>query len=235
MPEPPSHFKTLAAVSGIVVGLILLKVITAALGFGRSSTPGAERGDFVLTEDDLPATIAEWNRTDFRPAKASDELSHGQYWWTHSWIYKSDSTSAIVSFDQADWVDWHDLTACYRMSGWEMKTRSIKSDGEWDYVVANYVRGELNATLVYSMFYDDGAPVPPAAFESIEGGDGLLGDLRRRNRNSNVRFSGRAFQCQVFAVADKRTEIALTELHLNTRKKLRDATAFQQIRTDQID
>lgn len=227
MSEPPNRLRTLAGTLGIVGAVIAVKVIVAALGIGQDSTPGVERGDYVLQENDLPETVGGWTRVGFTPAKKSDELARGEYWWTHTWNYQSDSTNAIVSFDQADWVDWHDLTACYRMAGWEMTTREIQSDGDWPYLVVSYERPGAKAELVFSMFYDNGDGVAPAAFEAIGGNAGLMNDLRIRNQNSNVRFSGRAFQCQAFAVVPLEGSTDITPLHLATRESMLKATVFR--------
>jgi len=224
MTRPTNRLATLAATIGIVIAIIAVKIIAAALGLGQNAAPGIERGDFVLKENDLPKTVDSWTKSAFTPAKKSDELAQGEYWWTHSWNYKSDSSEAIVSFDQADWIDWHDLTACYRMSGWTMKSRDVRSEDAWPYVIATYERSGATAILVFSMFYDDGAPVPPAAFEATDNGGGLIDDLRIRNENSQVRFTGRAFQCQVFTLGDPEGTI---ELHLASRQAFRNATVFR--------
>ncbi len=73
--------------------------------FGRPSSvdriPGPQRGDIVLVEDDLAATIDGWSRRTFQAAEDVEELPEGQWWWVHQWIYQNpQGASAIVGFDQ---------------------------------------------------------------------------------------------------------------------------------------
>jgi hypothetical protein len=129
--------------------------------------PGPARGDLVLEKDALPDVIGAWRCTQFQAALPPEQLPEGQFWWTHSWMYSSSEFTAYVAFDQADWDGWHELTTCYQAAGWTLSERSIVETNmvQWPVVVAvlQKMTGE-KATLVFSLFDQDGSLVPSPYF-----------------------------------------------------------------------
>lgn len=220
----------------VLVGMIGLQVFRNSTGGNAAKSPGQERGDLILAEDSLPATIGDWRRTKFEPPLPPEQLPENQYWWTHSWRYQQIDATALVSFDQADWQGWHELTECYLANGWTMDERKTGSDlsanAKWSYVSASFSRGETDRCLVvFSMFFEDGKPVEPrgSLFGQRYGDDTFVERMQRRaehNPSSAELIGKRAFQCQVFApfhgpLTDEFSRQVI-ELHMKTRSPIVD-------------
>ncbi|MEZ6124799.1 MAG: exosortase U [Planctomycetaceae bacterium] len=216
----------------VVVGMIGLQLAQTRYGSGSSAVPGPSRGDLILEDSLLPRSLEEWTVTSFTPPLPPDRLPRGQKSWTHSWTCACGGVDAIVAFDQADWINWHDLTLCYVTNGWKMNERpTIVNDeegDEWPFVRATFtgLNGQ-SATLVYSMLYSDGSPVDPREFDFHTESVTLTDRVTKRLRASHGRFSGRSFQCQVF-VPDNRLldgdDQRAIDLHLMTRRLFQNRT-----------
>jgi hypothetical protein len=192
--------------------------------------PGPARGDLVLERDALPETIGEWRCTQFQPALAPEKLPEGQYWWTHSWNYSNTPLVSIVSFDQAGFADWHELTVCYRAIDWQMKDRRIipavsGTAGSWNVVLAEFERQSGDrALLAFSLFNQDGQPIesPDSDFKNTEG---TILD-RFQGRVNPRQFHISALQTQVFvqhhSVLSEESVQEIIELHLQTRDRFRE-------------
>ncbi len=216
----------------VLIGMIGLQVFRNSTAGNTARSPGQDRGDLVLTEDSLPASIEDWQRTKFEPPLPPESLPENQYWWTHSWHYQQARATAVVSFDQADWQGWHELTECYVASGWAMEERKVidaplPTDTNWKYVLATFARGETDRCLiVFSMFFENGKVVEPrgSLFGQLTGNDDWKERLQRRTEYnpSADEFTGlRTFQCQVFLpftgqLTDELVDDA-TNLHVATR------------------
>ncbi|MCR9200694.1 MAG: exosortase U [Planctomycetaceae bacterium] len=192
----------------------------------KAQPPGVSRGDMPLTESSLSASIGDWNRVSFRPP---EEVTAGQFWWSHSWQYENAQLQAIVSYDQADWNGWHELSECYSASGWTLVSRKIVTDPDgWDFVVSRFEKDNLHAVLAFSLFFDDGdylAPWELSLREAVKQNMTTLDAMRDRQRHSSDRANARAFQCQIFVPAiQKLPEGAVAdilELHKATRVQFR--------------
>ena len=195
--------------------------------------PGTARGDLVLQQNDLPAEIAGWRQTAFEPAKSPEELPEGQFWWTHVWKYTNGPQNGIVTFDQADFMHWHDLTVCYRGIGWTVADKSVLAGTadtqEWPCVVARMNKNETtSALLVFSLFFDDGDPVDARGYEAQEKSRNDFWRLLESRFESNRRTSKVASirQCQVLVpysgTLDSETEASIIALHLQTREAFRE-------------
>jgi hypothetical protein len=127
--------------------------------------PGTARGDLVLQQDVLPKEIHGWRQTAFEPAKPPELLPEGQFWWTHIWHYTNGTQRCIVTFDQADWTVWHELTMCYEAIGWTLVDRQVLevvdlNYGHWPLVLASLEKSKSEkATLIFSQFDQGGAPL----------------------------------------------------------------------------
>lgn len=220
------------------VGLAVIVVLVGMIGiqFGqkyfqltvKSQAPGIERGDMPLTESSLPAVVGEWQQVKFLPPGDAPE---GQFWWSHSWHYRTDDVQAIVSYDQADWNGWHELSECYSATGWTLKSRDIEREesSDWDYVVSTFTKGNAHATLVFSLFFDDGDMVAPwqlSLKQAVKQDMSTMDLLMDRRRHATDRADARAFQCQVFVPSQHKTganvRAEAVSLHLQSRKQLRE-------------
>lgn len=144
----------------VVIGIILSQRLTQQQVQTRK--PGPERNDLVPTESTLPARIGNWQRVQFLPGCQADLLPEGQFWWSFSWIYHNEYSklSALVSLDQADWKDWHELTECYRGIGWKLRNRDVSKLTKIDEVcvVAEFERPPAEiGTLIFSEFDETGS------------------------------------------------------------------------------
>ena len=218
----------------VLIGMIGLQLFRSSSTGNSSRIPGEARGDYVLLEDSLSERIADWQRTKFEPPGPPESLPENQYWWTHSWHYQQTGMAAIVSFDQADWQGWHELTECYVANGWTMEERTLAAGlltpkTNWKYVVASFARGKTERCLVvFSMFFENGKAVEPrgSLFGQLTGNDDWKERLQRRTQYnpSADEFTGlRAFQCQVFLpfTGQLTDEIAsdAVKLHIATRNQ----------------
>ncbi|MEZ6131805.1 MAG: exosortase U [Planctomycetaceae bacterium] len=219
-------------------GLILTQMLANRPEVTSRGTPGATRGDVPLHADVLPETIGDWKQQSFQAAPPVESLPNGQYWWTHAWQYADGRMAANVSFDQADWAGWHELTECYEGNGWKLVERSIQtpsdtSEQTWPYVVATFEKGlNQKGTLLFSEFYEDGSPTPPREFEVGAALKQELGLGQRFGNRTNyeaqpvVVLHERVMQCQVFATyigtLNKEQHEALKQLHTTSRTRFQE-------------
>lgn len=212
--------------------LLIAAIIAAHLVLSQPSNnpldnPGVRRGDVLLVATNLPAKINDWTQQAFHAPVAPEELPDGQYWWTHSWEFTSTHRAALVSFDQANWHGWHELTECYLAQGWELKERKIlqlPSSPNWPCVLAKFTQGHEKLMVIFSMFYEDGdSAIPRDRIEQL-----TRNPLDRRINHSPYAKENkglRTFQCQLsIAHHDKlisEDEQSVIQLHHATRDKLR--------------
>lgn len=210
----------------------------------KATTPGPARGDLAFTADCLQAEYDDWTRIAFSPAPPPESLPEGTVAWTHSWTFQQENLNALVTFDQANFAHWHDLTVCYEGIGWtlehkstvapELPATSASSTADsyksvaWPYVVARLQKpGNVEALLVFSLFFDDGDPVDARDYDlATSAADGiermLAGRLETDRRISSV---ASIRQCQVFvpfsgAITQAQIDLAV-ELHFQTREAFR--------------
>ena len=190
---------------------------------------------FPLKETSLPEQIEDWKQVP--NGYKSDDRSRGSDFGekSDSWTYMSPNRFfALASFDQA-FPGWHELTTCYRNTGWKMTTRDKREfdfdgpNGEkisWPYIEAHFEKdtGE-RGMLVFSLFDSFGEPFdPPKEWNAIahllHGATGRLGSRIRARL-----FSNSAYQTQVFVRGygdispDVRDEV--TDRYLTIREIMR--------------
>ena len=160
-------------------------------------------------ENDLPAKINDWTALD--GGYAIDIRERGSDLGKRSdiWRYKGPNSSAIISLDQP-FPGWHELTTCYKNSGWELVDReridpSVKdssSDEVWPYVVAKFKRetGE-RGFLVFALFNAEGDAVnPPASWNrAMYFISGITNRMSNRLRESL--FDNSTYQVQAFVTS----------------------------------
>ncbi len=199
----------------------------------KKSAPGIERGDLRLAADDLPTTLGRWTRNGFTPPPEASQLPEGQFWWSHLWQYSNGELTGTVSFDQAEFEHWHDLTVCYQANGWSPKERHVvekEVDGiVWPCVVVRLQKeNDESALLVFSLFFDDGDPVDAQAYVGQRPSDeGFLKNLVTRMNNKKTRNStvSGVRQCQVLTPysgqLSSQSETDILDLHNQTRAAFR--------------
>lgn len=240
--EPPSHKKTnrshtALGLALVLIGMIGLRSIARLTNPARHSpVSGHHRGD-VLLSDCLPDKISIWRKTQFQPGK------FGTHVCSHRWTYQSDLGAALVSFDQAAFSGWHELTDCYAMSGWSFQERQRRNEhSEWPCVQADFVKDGRNSVILYSLFYDNGTGVVPPAYS--------VGNETNQDQSAIQRLAARASkpqpgttrQCQLLFLlnTDNAPSVFphLLKLHLKTRQELlreflrkQDSTASKKQRS----
>ena len=225
-PKPPRLGLWLLTV---LVGMGMLQMLNARNTAQRP--PGPVRGDIAFTQDALAPRIGHWEVTQFQ-VLSPEELPEGQFWWTHSWNYTNGAFNSTVTFDQADFAHWHDLTVCYRGLGWTLAAKSVLDStpdtDPWPCVVARLNKtGTDSALLVFSLFFDDGDPVDPRDYETPEtSGNGLWRQFESRFKSGRRKSTvGSVRQCQVLVpysgTLDSETEASIIDLHLQTRDAFR--------------
>jgi len=191
-----------------------------------SLPPGTERGDILFHEDCLPSKLGDWSLTRFTPADtvASERV------WASSWYYVSDFGGAVVSFDQAGYTGWHELSDCYVATGWKHVSRKIiqLEDNDWPCVASIFEKPSgQQALVVFSLFFDDGMGVVPPNYDLSQPDNGNRGILDRfGDRMSDLHPSHQrqdpTRQCQVFVVGRQIGDTLTKEvidLHVSTRAK----------------
>ncbi len=158
-----------------------------------------------MVEEDMPTQLQNWalvEGTGYQMQKRDRGSDLGRR--SDVWQYRAPNCNAVVSFDQT-FPGWHELTTCYRNSGWKLSNRVVIQpdvpDGEetWDIVEATFTKetGE-KAYLLFSHF--NGAGEPEQAPINVGTLESFL--TRAKNRMSHrVRrslFSSETYQVQVF-------------------------------------
>lgn len=215
--------RVFAAYIFVVFGQIFLQRL-----FPTSSSlpPGPARGDIELPENCLPKTINDWKNSSF----TSPDKTETDRVWATSWAYHSDHGTALVSFDQAAYTGWHELSNCYVAIGWEHKTRNsfMPSEHGWPYVVSTFTtKTGQTAVVIFSLFYDNGdfahPPTNSLSRPTDQKNDVLdrLGGRFSELHPVNLRQDPTR-QCQVLFIGHEITDQikdAVTELHLESRER----------------
>ncbi len=159
-------------------------------------------------ENDLPEKIEEW--TAIEDGYTFDVRERGSDLGKRSdqWRYRGPRCTATISLDQP-FPGWHELTTCYKNSGWQLVSRTRKDsviagdDGSaaenWPYVVAKFKRttGE-KGFLMFALFNTTGDPVtPPAKWNRmVHFFSGIQNRMSNRVRASL--FDNSTYQVQAF-------------------------------------
>jgi hypothetical protein len=203
------------------------KAVAAAFGvlfLPQLMMPGVRWKDVLLTSDvyprlfatldkgAMPAEVGGFRLVGFGADKRDWDNSWGEY--SRTWTYAGPARAAAVSLDY-QFVDWHELTLCYRSRGWQMLGRwvepapvataeGVRLQGGGPVVVAEFrnVEGRY-ANLLYNLYDRLGRPLDPP---ETQGTLSLLGErLASWVRNGNA--GGRdgellSYQLQVFSTGE---------------------------------
>jgi exosortase len=118
----------------------------------------------MFAETYLPTSINGWDVVGFEMEERERGAAFGDF--SSRWVLRGGGGECIASVDRPFW-GWHDLTICYRGTGWELLDRRDvgergPEDGPGHYVEARFSRptGEY-ALLVFGLFEHDGTHLVP--------------------------------------------------------------------------
>jgi len=232
--RPPSLALVLVVMISAMAGLRLFSSRVLEV----SKTPGATRGDILLSEDSLPVEDFGWELKSFS-SSADSEIEEGVFWFEHSWLVAKDGIKCSVSLDQADWTSWHDLSICYTGAGWEVANYEAleipEKEGFWHAVTLDLKKsGGRKGLVIFCNFGSDGTPMDSAMVRSDDAGSGtglldvLSGRLNGNTANPLNKKWGheRVLQTQVVlfyqGILTSEQREQLLDLHLESRNVFRD-------------
>jgi hypothetical protein len=186
---------------------------------------------------DLPQRIDEVTRASFKEEERAREDVFGQF--SRVFEYHDGHENAyLVSCDFPFGPDWHDLTVCYRGTGWELTERRVVSlpgnsqsgGGSWDYVEAHFQRPDGTvALLLYCVFDASGEAVRPPSNSIWEE---AWRSMRKRSKAHNERI---LYQFQILTTAAETIHPGQREtaerLLLSARDRMRAAITGQVANT----
>lgn len=155
-----------------------------------------------LDAGSLPATIDDWNQTEFVVTDRSGgenmigNYDFGQY--SHQYTYEAGNLRASVSIDFPFTGGWHELSACYRASGWTILDRTATTDDSGGYVETTFKfpNEDRYGYLVFNNFSDQGEICTPPS------GAILIRSWLFIRRRFLRRITGDLYQLQAFIVSD---------------------------------
>jgi exosortase len=160
----------------------------------------------TLQEKSLPPVFqtkgTAWERLDFKvPEERPRDDKLGQF--SRMWHYKHRDVdeAATLSVDYT-FYNWHDLTLCYRLTGWQMlydKTHTLQQpDGSVDVFVEALFRNEEggHGFLVFSLLDENGKVQAARPSETL-----IQNRLRRLREALERRPTETRYQVQVFATS----------------------------------
>ena len=219
---------TILAVGG------LFQLSDVARGFAAAHTVQVFDADITqaMAEEDLPKQLENWARVE-KGGYTTSTRDRGSDLGRRSdiWQYRAPSCNATISFDQT-FPGWHELTTCYRNSGWKLDKRVVlepevaEDAPTWHVVKARFEKntGE-KGFLLFSHF--NGAGEPEIAPVNVDTLQAIL--IRAKNRLSNrlrsSLFSSETYQVQVwvqhYSELDQATETEIMDRFLQARETLR--------------
>ena len=194
----------------------------------------------AFEEGDIPNEIANWQKVDYKKEVRNRSADFGLR--SDGWQFRAPRCAPYVSFDQT-FPGWHELTTCYKNSGWNLIRRTrmepspntVTQDGSqsWTYVEATFKKetGE-HAYMLFSIF--DGVGDPVDAPTSWGGFGSFLIRLKGRMAHQwrSKLFQSECYQNQVFVQTngpisdDLRTEIR--DRYLTIREVIRQRFLAKQ-------
>ena len=178
---------------------------------------------------DMPAKIDNWEVIEDGYQLSTRERGSDLGKRSDAWQFKAPRCYAYASLDQP-FPGWHELTTCYRSSGWNLvyRNRITPEPGDpglptWDYIEAGFEKetGE-KGYLVFSLFDGSGEGVEAP----VEWGGLRKFYERAKNRLSNrwrsSLFNAEAYQTQVWIQHYKDLEPDLKDEIKNRYLKIRE-------------
>ncbi len=201
-------------------GIFAISGLWSSLDVARGFTGAADHVSFFdskairsFEENDLPEKIDQWTAVEDGHAIKLRERGSDVGNRSDQWKFNGSKFSALISLDQP-FPGWHELTSCYKNTGWEMVRRErigdpSEDDGDdfgtakWPYVVAEFKRetGE-RAFLAFALFNSVGEPViPPAKWDRMSAWVYSKIQNRVSNRVRESLFDKSTYQIQAFVTS----------------------------------
>lgn len=209
----PGSANIVLAVLLIVGGLWTTLVQAGMIG---TLTPAfeAELVEEIVGEEVLPTEISEWKKVSFETLERNggDQIRGTEFGrFSKQFSYANGDISAIVSLDFPFKGGWHELSACYRMVGWTVVSRSVQNDENGDFVATELKKGdEVYGYLLFSNFSDNGVVLSPASSAVLSRSWFFVRRRLLREISRNV------YQTQVFVTSNRQ----LTDLEKNGARQL---------------
>ena len=211
----------------------IFQLTDVARGFSETNKVQFFDADITqaMKEGDLPKQLENWALVENSYEVSTRDHGSDLGRRSDAWQFRAPNCKAIVSFDQT-FPGWHELTTCYRNSGWTLDERVVikpevgEGEKSWDIVEAKFSKttGE-RGYLLFSHF--NGAGEPESAPVNIGTLESFL--TRAKNRLSNrVRrslFSSETYQVQAmvqhYGVLDSGVEQEIQDRFVQAREILR--------------
>jgi exosortase len=126
-----------------------------------------ERGEIQIVRferEDIAENLNDWSLIEYQPEERVLQERFSLY--SDEWVYGRGTTPVRISIDYP-FTGWHELTVCYRGSGWVLKDRQSFRDEDGiaangPYVEASFTRptGE-HGWLLFGLFDQTGKPLAP--------------------------------------------------------------------------
>lgn len=153
-----------------------------------------------MSSTDAPDSLLGWSQSKYsQESRANDTDDLGQR--SDTWNYQAPFGSVSVSFDQM-FPGWHELTRCYRNSGWIQVRRTVieaaEADG-WPIVTVEMTRENEHGFLIFSLIGRASQPLQPPSEYSYWT---ILEERLRGRLTPAVRgalFGVANYQMQIFA------------------------------------
>lgn len=137
----------------------VLQLAGVAVSSGSAMTAG-DAAAARFQQADLPAQLAGWTLVDYELTERQPGAELGHF--SNKWRFRRGTVECLVSIDYP-FFGWHDLTVCYRGSGWVLLDRR-----DLDRAGGAYIEAELSKPtgeygwLVFGLFDEAGEySVPP--------------------------------------------------------------------------
>jgi exosortase/archaeosortase family protein len=147
-------------------GILGLFQVVAFAVPNRTADAAADDGEIGarFQQADLPEKLGGWTLVGYELAEREpgDELGH----FSNKWRFRRGTVECLVSIDYP-FFGWHDLTNCYRGSGWIIVDRRDLGPAEAGRVDGAYVEAEMSKPtgeygwLMFGLFDRRGEPIVP--------------------------------------------------------------------------
>ncbi len=156
-----------------------------------------------LKNVDLPREIHGWQKVDYLQESRTTDADFGER--SDFWRYQRGNRVATFSLDQTFRM-WHDLTVCYRNSGWKLDREEVVygKDQNWPTVYAEFSQKDGRfAILLYGLF--DRAKLPLEVPGHLDVVSSVLKRIQKRlSYSAGELFREQTcYQVQVFMETDR--------------------------------
>ncbi|QEG27279.1 Transmembrane exosortase (Exosortase_EpsH) [Gemmata obscuriglobus] len=202
MPVPPKQAVRVAAV--VVPSFLVIAGLHWAARGNESIAPVTVPSELASSPELLPAKVGEWERRDFGTETREAHNFFGEH--SQNWLY-SRPEMAVKSSLAYPFPGWHDLTWCYRSTGWQIDSQEVRTPAN---VPGGFVQVRLSKPgfrhgfLVFCEFDRSGRPFlarPGGAREPLFRHEASFDRIQRRLEGRPLpppEPTGAAYQFQVF-------------------------------------